>query len=124
LDATSQNQYTRTTERYLELCSIAGLIEENAESVEKFLIYCKDPQEACRNKEELAFGVLLPKEPMAAKTLWTVLSHLKKFFVACQNCMICAENPHLNGLLQQWEKSEEITQAKVTLIYYCIIIIN
>jgi hypothetical protein len=85
LDATSQNQYTRTTERYLEFCSIAGLIKENAESVEKFLIYCKDPQEACRNKEELAFGVLLPKEPMAAKTLWTVLSHIKKFFVACQN---------------------------------------
>jgi hypothetical protein len=119
LDASSQNQYTRTAERFLEFCKVEGIAKENAESVEKFLIYCKDPQA----KPIFSSNVMMPKDTMAAKTLWAVLSHLKKFFNACYNRHICEENVRLNGFLLQWEKSEEINQAKVSSKTSFIIVI-
>ena len=112
LDQISQTQYTRSIHRYLDFCNIEALAKENAESVEKFLIFCKNP-ESKAGVIDYSNNQILLKEAMAAKTLWSVLSHLKKFFNACNNRHICNENARLNGILLQWEKLEEINQAKV-----------
>jgi hypothetical protein len=45
--------------------------------------------------------------------MWSVLSHLKKFFNNCCNRKISEENNRLEGMIQQWEKSEVVHQAKV-----------
>ena len=113
LDSTSQNQYTRTIERYNNFCTIEGFLKESTDSIEKFLIFCKTPEVKLAS-DAYAMNNILPKDKMAAKTLWSVLSHIKKYFIVCTRRKICEEDIRLNGLLQQWEKSEEVSQAKVS----------
>jgi site-specific recombinase XerD len=113
IDSRSQNQYTRSVERYLKFCDNELLTKESSEAVESFMKFCKDPSSRADIPIYKDCKILSFKEGLAAKTLWSVLSHLKKFFQVCASRQICDENPHLNGNLQQWEKLEEINQSKV-----------
>jgi hypothetical protein len=112
LDLKSQNAYTRSTQRYLDFCEIELLPKDDVNSVEKFLIFCKQP-ELKADLDIYKLNKTLPKEKLSAKTIWSVLSHLKKFFNACNNRRICEENARLDAIIQQWEKYEEVHQAKV-----------
>jgi hypothetical protein len=92
LDVNSQNQYTRSVERYLKFCDNELLTKESSESVEAFMNFCKDPTSKAEISIYKDCKILSFKEGLAAKTLWSVLSHIKKFFQVCASRHICNNN--------------------------------
>ena len=112
INIASKPQYERTVKRYNYFCVLEQIEPSAIESVGKYInfLHFRVPKDGVPLEEYCV--EFMPQVQIMTSSIWSMLSHLKKYFQLCLRRNICDEDLSLNTTLQNWEKKDTKTQSK------------